>query len=284
MSPLVIFDARHGWRNFAAMEKFFTERQTTVSARPWSAIPKLPQVVSLATTRLIAGKNEIVGKLSAAVLSIGVIAISSLLIFNIAVKKKQPPRFKAYLLILVWLGIAFIGLGIYKQHIYDHYYGFFFPAPFLLLGGFAESIVQGINGIGKILVLTVLPLLVYVNLAENPLKYPPNRQMQRTIEVSKKIAREAKSERFNLAVLAERNYEDAYQYFLEKWRAPVIDIDSLKADETITEQLFVVCEMPKEVCDPTHNPKAEVANFGWSKVENDWEIGGVILFKLVHTQ
>src|SRR3989344_4026624 len=33
MSPLVIFDARHEWRNFGAIKLFFLERQTTVSAR-----------------------------------------------------------------------------------------------------------------------------------------------------------------------------------------------------------------------------------------------------------
>src|SRR3990167_11407712 len=43
MSPLVIFDASHGWRKFASMKKFFGERQSTVSARPWTALPKFPE-------------------------------------------------------------------------------------------------------------------------------------------------------------------------------------------------------------------------------------------------
>src|SRR3989344_2121363 len=41
MSPLALFDYKHGWRNAGAMKKFFTERQTTVSARPWTAIPTM---------------------------------------------------------------------------------------------------------------------------------------------------------------------------------------------------------------------------------------------------
>ena len=64
MSPLVIFDARHGWRNFGAMQKFFSERQTTVSARPWKAIPKIPNLSQKIITRLIAGRNETAGKIS----------------------------------------------------------------------------------------------------------------------------------------------------------------------------------------------------------------------------
>ena len=58
----------------------------------------------------------------------------------------------------------------------------------------------------------------------------------------------------------------------------------MSTKDTITKQLFVVCEMPVEKCDPTHNAKAEVANFGWSKIESEHEAFGVNIFKLVHTQ
>ena len=42
--------------------------------------------------------------------------------------------------------------------------------------------------------------------------------------------------------------------------------------------------MPKERCDPTHSPKAEVANFGWSKIDSDFEVDGVIIYKLIHSK
>ena len=218
------------------------------------------------------------------VLIIGVIGIVVTLLHSALVKRKLSDSLKAYLIISVWLGFAFIGLGVYKQHIYDHYYGFFFPAPFLLVGGLAQEIVNRARTLGVIVVLMAFILLLISNLAENPLKYAPNRQMQRTKEVSAKIEEEARGGRFNLAVLAERNYEDAYQYFLEKNGAPVVDIDAQRVEETITEQLFVVCELAKEKCDPTRDPKAQVANFGWSKIKDEWEIAGVVLYKLVHTQ
>jgi hypothetical protein len=48
--------------------------------------------------------------------------------------------------------------------------------------------------------------------------------------------------------------------------------------------LYVVCELPREKCDPIHNPKTEIANFGWSEIEKEWNVEGVILFKLVHTE
>ena len=124
----------------------------------------------------------------------------------------------------------------------------------------------------------------FVNLQNNPLKYSPSRQLQRTVLVAEKIVEESAGDKFNIAVIAERNYEDAYQYILESRNAPYIEIDAQRADETVTEQLFVVCEMPREKCDPTHNPKTEIANFGWSVIEGEWEVAGTTLYKLGHSQ
>ena len=88
---------------------------------------------------------------------------------------------------------------------------------------------------------------------------------------------------FNLAVLAERNYEDGYRYFMEVANAQVMHADRWD-QKTIVENLIVICEKPKEKCDPTHSPKAEVANFGWSKRDCDFEVDGVIIYKLIHAK
>ncbi|KKT64978.1 MAG: hypothetical protein UW60_C0049G0001, partial [Candidatus Woesebacteria bacterium GW2011_GWA2_44_33] len=120
MSPIVIFDARHGWRNFAAMRTFFIERQTTVSARPWKAIPKMPELAQDITTRLLAGKNETVGKIT-------FLAMIVLSIFVFAKRNSLNSKTRAaFGLLCLWLAASLIGLGLYKQEIYDHYYGFFF--------------------------------------------------------------------------------------------------------------------------------------------------------------
>jgi 4-amino-4-deoxy-L-arabinose transferase-like glycosyltransferase len=289
MSPLFLFDARHGWRNYESMRRFFTQRQTTVSARPWTALPKLGEIADEVTTNLVVGKAELIGDLVA----IPLMLLSTAILMFVYIKSRSREStqekiwLKALFLVLVWMAVAFVGLGVYKQEIYDHYYGFFFAAPFLLLGGITEATLQyskRISFLGFLLVGIFLYVLISANLHKNPLKYPPNRQLQRTIEVANKMVEEAGDKKFNIAVIAERNYEGAYQYFLEKENANFVMIDPQRADETITEQLFVVCELPKEKCDPTHNDKAEVANFGWSKIEQEWSVSGVTLFKLVHTQ
>lgn len=268
MSPLAIFDARHGWNNFAAMKKFFAERQTTVSARPWSAIPKMYPIFADANTSLLTAKNAVVGRW----FTLGIVlSLAYLFVF-----KKSAILHSTFYILLSWLGFGLLGLGLYKQQIYDHYYGFLFPAIFLLFG----FLVSRLN---KWPMLLATCYLLLFNLTSSPVKSPPTMQMQRAIEVSTKIAEESKGKPFNIAVVAERNYEDGYQYFLEKDGKPVIEIDA-QVPETVTDQLFVICEMLPEKCDPTHSSKAEVANFGWSKIEAQWEVFGARLYKLVHTQ
>ncbi|MBI4157849.1 glycosyltransferase family 39 protein [Candidatus Woesebacteria bacterium] len=275
MSPLVIFDLRHNFINFSAMKKFFTERQSTVSARPWNAVPNLYPQFEKVNTRLVSGRNEKAGKM-----------VTFLIVLSLAIflkKEKKLLLSPPYILTLVWLIFALIGLGLYKQEIYDHYYGFFFAAPFLLLGGVLGKLLSAKNkGLKTILILVIL-YLVYMNLSVHPFRNPPQMQMKRAQVVSEKIALESGGKPFNLAVIAERNYEDGYQYFLEKMGLPVIDIDAQRP-ETVAEQLFVICEMPKDKCDPTHSAKAEVATFGWSKIEEEWEVFGNIVFKLIHTE
>ncbi|MFV1917672.1 MAG: hypothetical protein ACC618_04310, partial [Patescibacteria group bacterium] len=175
-------------------------------------------------------------------------------------------------------------LGVYKQEIYDHYYGFFFAAPFLLIGGIAEKFVEVGKEAGIIAVSLVVLSLVFVNLQNNPLQYAPNRQLQKTKEVAKEVIRFSDGEPFNFAVIAERNYEGAYMYFLEMWGAPAFIPIADKLDETLTDQLFVVCEVKGEKCNPETNERPELTNFGWRKVVASWDVGDTTVHKLIHSQ
>ncbi|KKQ95789.1 MAG: hypothetical protein UV74_C0013G0394 [Candidatus Woesebacteria bacterium GW2011_GWB1_43_14] len=275
MSPIVIFDARHGWRNFAAMKVFFFERQTTISVKPWKALPNMWPLWQEINTRLLAGRNVLMGTWTA----LGLIGGSVFVLRKIKLTNKEK---SAFFLLFVWLGMALIGLGVYKQHIYDHYFGFFFPAPFLLFAGISQKILSYSATRGRWIVFTAFVLLTIFSLKENPLKYAPNKQLQRTKALSEKIIEESRGEPFNFAVIAERNYDDGYEFFMTG--KGFTDIDPINTENTITEQLFVVCEMEKEKCDPTHSPRAEVANFGWSKIDQEWNVWGTTIFKLIHSQ
>lgn len=232
-------------------------------------------------TRLVGGRNENVG----AWIAVGI--LGSVLAVISSYKKKFISKkvLHAFVLLFVWLASAVVGLGIYKQHIYDHYFGFFFPVPFLIIGGVFQLLLNRAFIRGWWVVGTALVYLVYFNFADSPLRYQPNRQLQRSEIVAEFVNEKSMGKPFNFAVIAERNYEAAYQYFFEKDNSQLVLIDPQNTDETITDQLMVVCELEnKDQCDPTHNSKAEVANFGWSKIEEQWDIEGVRVYKLVHTQ
>ena len=135
----------------------------------------------------------------------------------------------------------------------------------------------------NIVLYSAILYLVVLNLKNNPLLYHPNNQMQRAQNVANKVLEIAEGKPFNLAVLAERNYEDGYRYFMDIKDANVLHADRWDKT-TIADTLIVICEKPKEKCDPTHSAKAEVANFGWSKIDSDFEVDGVIIYKLIHSK
>ncbi|WKZ26029.1 MAG: glycosyltransferase family 39 protein [bacterium] len=277
MSPLLAFDIRHNWLNTNSLVKFVTERETTVSAKPWSALPRIPEIAENISTSLLGVGNKNLGNLILTIVSIPSI------LFVLSRKKLHKNEAEGFLFLTVWLFFGFIGFGIYKQPIYDHYFGFLFPAIFLFFAGFIDGILENLSKIGVGLIYLLLGFLVIWNISETPILKEPNRQMARAQNVATKIIDESKTAEFNLAVIADSNYEDGYRYFLEKESDKVVKIDA-QIEESIKDQLFVVCEKPKEKCDPTHSPKAEVANFGWSKVESVWEVDGVIIYKLVHSK
>ncbi len=273
MSPLVIFDARHGFRNANSLIKFFTERQTTVSFRPWNAIPEIPFHFEKTISRMLTAGDMQLARLVAIFISVAFLI--QLYKTRVSLKSIQP---SAMFLIFVWLISAYVGFGLYKQEIYDHYFGFIFPALFL---AFAASLwVYSKNKVGALVSTILVLVLLWVNLANHPLRYAPNNQLPRTQEVAEFILSDSKGEKFNFAVIAERNYEGAYEYFLEE-SENFRRIDPQRADETITKQLYVACEMPIEKCQPVGNAKAEIAGFGPSKIDGRTNVSGVEVFRLV---
>src|SRR5690606_1458304 len=115
MSPLFIFDARHGWQNFGAMKVFFTERQTTVSAKPWNSLDKIWPLWQEINTRLAGGYNEQVGTVIAFV----ILAVTFLLVLSFVRKLIAKRRFgfdsveeQSLLILASWIVFSLVGLGL----------------------------------------------------------------------------------------------------------------------------------------------------------------------------
>ncbi|TSC86001.1 MAG: Uncharacterized protein G01um101416_765, partial [Microgenomates group bacterium Gr01-1014_16] len=255
--PLLFFDMRHGWQNFSAMKTFFAARQTTVNLKAYKALPNLWPIWQDMVTSLLAGKNKTVGYLAA----FGLMDLAILYAF----RRRRSPDFW---FTVTWISFGLIGLGLYKQHIYDHYFGFLFPAIFLLLG-FAFKFT-------KYFTIPAFLLLFTVSVANSPLRYGPNNQLAHTREIAEFIRQQSTGQPFNLALLAKSNYDASYRYFLQLNNAPYYTIH-----EKLADQLFVICEQSN--CEPINNPLWEIAAFGWSKIDQTWDFPwGVKLMRLVH--
>lgn len=266
MSPLFIFDMRHNFVNFRAMQVFFSQRETTVNINPLNTITRVwPVFQEKLLLRYLTGENILLSYLVVGIITIVCVNAGIILLKNKRINWE-------ILAIFIWFIGGLIGLSLYKQNIYDHYLGFIAPIPYFFLAAFIKLIPKKFSIITAIFLVIILGL---VNLQKNPLFYPPNKQLQRTQKVAKRIIEQADNQPLNFALIAEHNYDAAYQYYLDLYghKAKEVPFD-------ITDQLFVVCE--DKICQPTTSPKYEIAAFGWSKIINEEAIDGIKLFKLTH--
>jgi len=257
MSPLVLFDLKHNFSNFNAFRQFFTARQTTVNLKFYKGFFKLPEVFNQLYAQLLVRQD----------FWQPIFLLFPLILFGLWKERKN----KAMVLITVWLLVGLLGLANYKQHSYAHYYGFLWPAAILLLAVF-------IAHLPIVLRWPIVSLFFYLCLLNWHGWQPPGHQLERARAVARFIEERSQREKFALALLAERNYADSYRYFLILDQAPLVDLH-----QEMPEQLFVVCEPWGKIdCDPIGNPLWEIAAFGWAKIEHQWQLRGVKVFKLTH--
>lgn len=267
MLPLVIFDLRHNFMNFHALNTIFSGQDSAVSFNIFDGLGRFGLVYSTLVMDYLSGN------------SIWLFVISTpLILLPLAVFAYQvySGRFNwSSFILLVWLLGGVLGLTLYKGAIYDHYLMPINPIPFILIG-LAVSMVIGHyrEWWVRAILFVFLGGLIFVNLQKSPLLLPPGNQLQRTQQVAQFIINESGSRDFNFALIAARNYDAAYQYYLDLYghQPKIVPLE-------ITDQLFVVCE--DAVCQPINNAKYEIAGFGWSKIAYEKDVAGVKLFKLV---
>ena len=265
--PQLLFDLKHQGQNIKALLVFFTQRETTVNLKAYKALPHLFPLFSQIVSRLLTGKNTTFGLYFALFL----LTVFIIYLYRLLKKLSQPnPRLN---LLLLWLISGLVGLGLYKQHVYDHYFAFLFP-PFFILTGFLLS------GLKKIVALLLFLLLVFLSLAQNPFFFSPPRQLQTVNAIADSIIAKSAGQAFNLALLAKQNYDPPYRYSLLEKKASLLDLHN-----HLTEQLFVICEPHPDInCQPINHPEWGIAAFGWAKIDQEWQINDIEIYRLLHTQ
>lgn len=259
LTPQILFDIKHNGQNTKALLTFFIQRETTVNIKAYKSIPVLPSLFNQVNTRLLAGKDINTGL----VISI----VFAFLLFLVLIKFKKQKNTFWY--IFFWYLSGLVALALYKQHIYDHYFAFLFPAVFILIG----FIISKFKYVGILLLI----LITVFSLLENPFRWQPNNQLKTVNQIADLVIDNSNNQDFNFALLAKQNYDPPYRYILNNKQAKIVNLP-----QNLASQLFVVCEPFQIECNPINNPEWAIAAFGWAKIDNQWEINGIKIFKLVH--
>ncbi len=288
LSPFLFFEVRHGFPNTKTIINFiFSSGDVSaggkfggtindvffrVFGRLVTAYPP-PETVSVREDALIA-----VWYYLTLALAIGSIA----LIVSELIRKFKDKNFSGLLLIFLWFFLGILFFGLYKKSIYDYYFGFMFPVPFLLTGNLLSFFLKQKKIIATIALASII-ILVAVNLYYSPIRKLPNYQYEQVKMISEFILNKAEGKPFNFALITGGNSDHAYRYIFEIDGKPPVTIQIPEVDPTratITDQLFVVCE--EIPCNPVGHPLWEVAGFGRAEIVGEWQVSVLKVYKLVH--
>lgn len=278
ISPFLLFEGRHGFPNTQLLIKFiFTSNDTGFTGLKF--LPTVGDVFYRLFSRLVTNNDTFL-----AVIAITISIFSISLLFKDARNKKIIHADATFKIMVLWLFLGILLFGFYRKGIYDYYFGFMFPLPFLLIGLGLPKITNT-RIIGKILALFIFAAFIWVNVKGVPFKYIPNRQLAQTKVVAKLIFDKSEGKPLNIALLTGGNSDHAYRYFLEIWNNPPVTIENTQVDpqrKSVTDQLFVICEVAD--CKPLGHSLWEIAGFGRAEIASEWNASVIKVFKLIHYQ
>ncbi|OGH06430.1 MAG: hypothetical protein A2W22_06525 [Candidatus Levybacteria bacterium RBG_16_35_11] len=286
--PFLAFELRHGFPNIISIFNFiFSSGKTGAGASFFSNIydvftrvfsrflfsfPPIEQLTNYNKNLLIFWQYII---LIFAVLS------TIVLLTKLWRRKSNKEELLKYGLLATWFLIGIILFGFYKKSIYEYYFGFMFPAPFILIALLIVSLAK--VKFGKLIGALILIGIFIINIQGVPFRYIPNRQLNQAETISKFVLDKTDNKPFNFALITGGNSDYAYRYFFTIWNHPPITIEQPANDperKTVTDQLLIICEsLP---CEPLGNSLWEVAGFGRAEIADSWDVSVVKIYKLVH--
>lgn len=293
-SPFLAFEIRHGFLNIKKIFDFIfsggnTGDNTNFFVNLYEVFFRLfgRLTVSFPPPEQLFKYDSLVLNLWIVFVLVLAISSSAFLLFNIYKHfKKNSGELNKYLLIGLWFFVGIVLFGFYKKSIYDYYFSFMFPVPFIMLGLLISFIYENkkINHLGKIISIPLLIFLFFVNIQGLPFRYEPNRQLNQMKTIADFVMTRTDAKPFNFALISGGNSDHAYRYFFTVWNHPPITIEDPALDptkESVTDQLFVVCESPLP-CFPLGHSLWEIAGFGRAEIAGQWKVSVVEVYKLVH--
>ncbi|MBI5122289.1 glycosyltransferase family 39 protein [Candidatus Roizmanbacteria bacterium] len=188
----------------------------------------------------------------------------------------------------LWFFIGVISFGFYKKPIYDYYFTFMFPLPFLIVGNFFSQLSTWGKDKKQKIILIILANVLFSGIflydfGGRPQQYIPNRQKNQAKIISEAVIQHAGNKPYNFALISKGNSDHAYRYFLDVLGHPPSTIQNTILDpkrESVTDQLLIVCE--DVTCQPLGYSLFDIAGFGRAEIVGSWDVSVVKVYRLVH--
>src|SRR3989304_401399 len=265
-SPFLIFEIRHNFPNFKTILEFVT-RGTTVGYQTKNYSWLISNIGNILLEELTKLKGTLFTKLAFWILAIfGLFGLF---------KNWQTEKKLIFSIGVIWFLGGLAGLRFYRGQVFDYYFGFMFPAPFLLAG-----LIFSLGWSKNILKITsiIVTLFAVIWFALNGIyRSPPNRLIDQTEAVANFVIEKPEGKSFNFALISDHNSDHAYRYFLEiKGHTPT------ELETMVTDKLLVVCGT--RTCAPLGHPIWEIAGFGRGEIAGQWDLSniGIKVFRLIH--
>ncbi len=259
--PLIYFDFKHDFINYKSLESLFTEQNMVAGGSFWNRILQtntafiqhvstisLNSWVSLAITLLIAT---------------GII---------LGVKKKRGSYF-------IWMNLIFFIAFLYTFSLlssekHPHYYGAIYFSFLFLITYLFTQVINKKNTV--LLILLGLYLVIQIR-TYYFIFGPASSQISYAQEVARSIEPHMKENLFNFATYpTDFSSEESFIYFLETSGKVLAD----RSKNEVSNQMFVVCN--KKPCLVLNSPSWNISMFGKAKIEAQWTIKDLTVYKLTH--
>ena len=265
-SPFLLFEARHNFPNFKTIIEFVT-RDSTTSLKSTNFVLHLSSLGNTFLEDIFFLEASLLTKITFWILVLGAI-------LGLYLNRKSIEKRLIYSTCLIWFLAGLIGLRFYTGQIFDYYFGFMFPVPFLLIGLILNMLWK--NNILRLMGVILISILIVFFLDNAFYKNTPNRVIDQTEEIATLVIDKAENQPFNFALISDSNSDHAYRYFLELKDKKPIDLETM-----VTEQLLIVCE--SKTCEPLGHPLWEIAGFGRAEIAQEQALEyGIKIFRLIH--
>lgn len=257
-SPLILFDLRHGFLNFNSLIQMFSEKKEFTSTFSERLLSSFGYMI-----------NFLVGTSITNILSIIIILIL-ILVFLFTEKFNR----RASIFSILFF-ISLIGTVLFMDARIPHYYNIIYPFVIILLSYLFYLIKKFGSVIGVFITVVLIIVFTYLNITKATfITRKGSNQIGRAKIVSNIIFSDLPLDKtYTLTTLPHRYDDYPYRYFLElEGRYPTSKEIREKSD-----LLYVICP---EKCSPIGDPGWDVAFFEPIKIDKQWKVDDVTIYRL----